>query len=352
MIVIIPTAREINLNYLSPLIDHGARFIIVDDSPGNISVNHPSFEVYNWNHQEKMLGQHQKAIPRKNGACRDFGFYIAWKESDKEEIIIALDDDCDVVNQDFASLVEASLEMAERPVATGTGLHLNALDLYEDIPKNVFPRGFPYSSRIDYKEAIFIDKIASKPSFNLGLWTSVFDINAIDKIKGPEWNHPNATLKHPGVVVPKDTFISVCSMNMHFRSELIPAVYQLPMHVEVFPGWPIDRYGDIWGGFILKLLMDIKGDTMTMGSPIIDHLKEGNYERNIWQEHTCHLVNDEFIDLLLLAKDNIQPSNYVDMMANLNEIFKANTDHSSKILARYLTHLTDCIDHWCIALKK
>ena len=49
-------------------------------------------------------------------------------------------------------------------------------------------------------------------------------------------------------------------MNMHFRREVLPATYQLPMHVPVLPDEVIDRYGDIWGGFVLKMLIDIKGD--------------------------------------------------------------------------------------------
>ena len=115
---------------------------------------------------------------------------------------------------------------------------------------------------------------------------------AIDKIRGPEYIHPEAELKHPSVIVESSMLISVCSMNMQFRRELIPVVYQFPMHVEVMPGWVIDRYGDIWGGFVLKTLMDLKGDAMAVGEPMIRHLKEGDYLRNIWQEHICHLVNE------------------------------------------------------------
>ena len=36
MIVVIPSNREITLSYLTPLIDDGAQFIIVDDTPGTI----------------------------------------------------------------------------------------------------------------------------------------------------------------------------------------------------------------------------------------------------------------------------------------------------------------------------
>jgi hypothetical protein len=80
MIVVIPSNRAINLRFLSPLIEYGARFIVVDDSPGKIQLEHLSFTVYNWNHRKQILGVRDEFFPRKNGACRDFGFYMAWRE--------------------------------------------------------------------------------------------------------------------------------------------------------------------------------------------------------------------------------------------------------------------------------
>ena len=93
MIVIIPSNKTINLNYLTPLLDRGVRFVIVDNSEGTIRIDHPQFEIYNWAVRKKMLGALDIGYPKRNGASRDFGFYVAWKNSDPEEIIIALDDD-------------------------------------------------------------------------------------------------------------------------------------------------------------------------------------------------------------------------------------------------------------------
>ena len=93
--------------YFEPLIDFGARFIIVDDSEGKVRVDHPQFTVFTWQDQARMLGKDVIAIPRRNGACRDFGFFIAWRESADGEIVIALDDDCKVEEPDFGQSVPA-----------------------------------------------------------------------------------------------------------------------------------------------------------------------------------------------------------------------------------------------------
>ncbi|MCB1049168.1 MAG: hypothetical protein H6510_06575 [Acidobacteria bacterium] len=350
MIVIIPSNRWVQLDYLQPLIESGARFLVVDDSEGSIRIDHPQFEVFNWSDRKKHLGKLDDGFPRRNGACRNFGFYLAWHRAEPNEIIIALDDDCKIETPDFAQKVECVLTQPATIQVETNVLHWNILDCYADIEDNVFPRGFPYSHRGLVTPSQFRTFHGKPAKFCLGLWQEVFDINAIDKIQGPNYRYPNSKLKYPSVAVPPGTLISVCSMNMQFRSELIPAVFQFPMNFEVMPGWVIDRYGDIWGGFVLKTLMDRMGDGLVVGEPIIRHLKEGNFQRNMWQEHICHLVNDEFIHLLLEGAQQLQSWTYLSMLAELGEFWKSRTERASALLKPYLRHLTYAIDCWVQAL--
>lgn len=351
MIVVIPSNRSVALDHLRPLVESGARFIVVDDSDGSIHIDHPQFRVFTWADRGRLLGANERAIPRRNGACRDLGFVVAWKEADDDEIVVALDDDCVVEEADFAARVERALGVAPRPEATVDGLHFNVLDCYRDAPADLFPRGFPYSSRGAYRPCRFVPGPARRVDFSLGLWRGVFDVNAIDKISGPPFTHPDPALRFESVVVPPGKLVSVCSMNMHFRRSVIPAAYQLPMHVEVLPRWVIDRYGDIWGGFILKVLMDKRGETMAVGGPLIRHLKDGNVQRNTWQEHLCHMVNDEFIDVLLESAMAFGPAPYAEMVAALTEQFARRADAASPILRPYLHHLVGALRAWTAVLS-
>lgn len=354
MIVVIPSNRAIHLHQFAPLIDSGCRFIVVDDTEGSITVPHPAFQVLSWQDRARLLGRHDIAIPRRNGACRDLGFLLAWKEADPDEIIIALDDDCHVPANNFAPSVELALSTAPRPTAHGDPRHLNILDLYNGVPDHLFPRGFPYTSRGGYQRCNFEpagDPLQRPALFSLGLWQNIFDVNAIDKIHGPAFTHPDAELRHWSTLIAPGPYVSVCSMNMQFRRQVIPAVYQLPMHVPEMPHWVNDRYGDIWGGFILKLLMDINGDPMVAGSPMIRHLKEGNHQRNIWQEHICHLVNDEFIALLDQARPLLQPADYLALMAHLAEFLASRTAASSPLLRPYLEQLVPAMTSWVALLS-
>ena len=76
--------------------------------------------------------------------------------------------------------------------------------------------------------------------------------------------------------------------------------------------------------------MDLRGDRMAAGGPMIRHLKEGSYQRNIWQEHICHLVNDEFLSIVDTARDEIKPSGYLTMTAHLAEIFDREREHCQR----------------------
>ncbi len=351
MIVVIPTCRGVNLEYLAPLIDHGCRFIVVDDTEGSVKVNHRSFEVYAWPDRSRLLGDKAIAIPRGNGACRDLGFYIAWKEGEDDEIIVALDDDCVVESHKFVDQVLSSLDARERPVVSGLGRHFNIFDLYDDSAiRSQFPRGFPYAARIGYQPWAVHDVAHSDVLMHLGLWRGVLDINAVDRVSLQRHEFPDAALRCENVGVPPGALISLCAGNMHCRRSVIPALYQLPMNIEIMPGWKVNRFGDIWGGFILKSLMDRRGDCLSVGQPMVRHERVGPHGVNVREEHLAHLVNEEFIALLDRACEEIEPQGYLDMMTHLHEEFARLVPATSPILRIFLGALDRSLGAWIAAL--
>jgi hypothetical protein len=83
---------------------------------------------------------------------------------------------------------------------------------------------------------------------------------------------------------------------------------------------------------------------------MIRHLKEGNYLRNAWQEHICHLVNDEFLEMLAESARDIEPASYLEMMGALREELGRRTERCSPLLRGYFTHLNDALGAWVQAL--
>ena len=352
MIVVIPSCRRIELTHLSPLIDAGARFIVVDDTPGSIHIDHPRFTVLNWRDRRRLLGRNEAAVPRGNGACRNLGFYLAWKEADPEEIIVALDDDCVVGSEAFVGALNIVLSDSERPVAQGAGRHFNIFDLFvEPRFREIFPRGFPYSDRLGYRRWEFGMSQSSNVVFNVGLWRGIPDVNAVDCLGQVPLNFPEVDLIHPTVLVPREVLISACSGSMQFRARVIPAVFQLPMNVEIMPGWTINRFGDIWAGFLLKTLVDIRGDSMSVGGPLVHHLRQGPLDRNTRTEHLAHLVNEEFLEMVESLRENVRPGPYLDMIGQVRDQMSQIAPRSSAILRAYLGCVMESLEAWVEGLS-
>ena len=347
VIVVIPSCRNLELAYLTPLIDSGARFIVVDDTEGTIKVDHPQFTVLNWSDRRRLLGDLDHAIPRRNGASRSLGFLIAWWESNDDEIIVALDDDCVVERSDFAAEVQRIFDEGVTWTASTSEEFSNILDIYTELDGSlIFPRGFPYSQRIGYRPQQFLECAPQRVVFNLGLWSGILDVNAVDKIRLVSWNVEAPEFRVPNAVIPPRSLGCLCSMNMQFSRSAIPAIYQVPMHIEVMPDLVIDRYGDIWGGFILQLLAAKRGESVSFGGPIVRHLKEGGFERNLWQEHAAHLINDEFVGIVRALVDRMHAGSYIEMMQDLTDLLIEETPSRSPILREYFRHLTPSLSAW------
>ena len=135
------------------------------------------------------------------------------------------------------------------------------------------------------------------------------------------------------------------------KKEIIPAIYQLPMNEPIIPNWQIDRYGDIWGGYICKKLIDIKGDALSVGESLIYHHKDSSLEKNIRQEHYAHIVNIRFCDLIDKACEAIKKDSYLSMydqfVCNLDSLKK---DYPES-LKNYLLPTVNKMKTWITALK-
>lgn len=351
MIIIIPSRREISLDYLQPALAAGARVIVVDDTPGTISVDHPQVEVYNWADKERIAGDWLPAFPGLNGACMSFGFYLAWRDADDDELILTLGDDCRLDLPDFPERMEWALSPRSAPVAESKGRFINYVELLEGHQPHMFTRGFPYSDRMEHRPFEIGAAVDVAPAFNLGMARNIQDLNAIDKIHNPQVTIDSADMRARSVLIPKGKLLSVSSGMMQFKRRLIPAVYQLPMHLEVMPEWVVSRFGDIWGGFILKRLMDVAGDDFTIGDPWIHHVLPGDERLNIWKEHVGIMVNEAFIDLLDTCVADVPHGRYEDMLSDLVDAFARHRDSAPVMLKPYLVHLDKAWRCWLAALN-
>lgn len=284
--------------------------LVVDDSDGKLSPPpRGNVQYFDYGAQREYMGAHYDAISHKSAATRNFGHVVAYREG--YDVIIALDYDC----RTRAGWLEAHLEclrdIADAPAVAGTWI--NSVE-----QPGFYARGFPYEYRNDEAAAV-VDTVASGTvKLNMGVWDNVLDLNGIDKIQAEPPYDPGLRGDVNMIALGN---IPVCGMNTAFRAELTPAYFFLP-DVWVNGTWQLSRHDDIWGGYILKKLMDKRGDLFSYGRPVVEHTRQSNLERVMMMEHYMHLMACDFYAIVDGAAANVTVGGYAEMFAHFVEEYE------------------------------
>ena len=146
--------------------------------------------------------------------------------------------------------------------------------LYQNADEHdLYPRGYPYSAMHETVETeqAHADTIVASQS----LWTNVPDLDAVrilmdGDLQGQAQTRTSKDDYEDDFVAAEGNYLTVCSMNLAFRREVIPAFYQLPMDENE---WDVGRFDDIWSGVFLKRACDILGTQIYNGDPLCEHNK-------------------------------------------------------------------------------
>lgn len=302
---------------------HNPDVIVIDEEDGKIRDENkkiiPNAEFYGRKEREqwfkdRRLGEYLSVIPKRCHAETSFGLLVAY-EREKErkyDMVIFIDDDTFPLPDrdfDFIGLHHKNLYKGIIDTVTSDGTNGNWINVLDN--KRFYPRGFPYSMRqSSMKSDIRInDILKGRNVLSQGLWQGVPDLNAIDilyegHLDGRIFFDDAISLLNQSLRVGKDNYVTVCSMNLAFRPEIIPAFYQLPMNNsdKVF-GYVIDRYDDIWSGIFIKKIIDHLGKYMTFGLPLCYHDK---CERWIFKDIGVELNGMEINEMLWKTVDSIE----------------------------------------------
>jgi hypothetical protein len=180
--------------------------------------------------------------------------------------------------------------------------------LYDNADEHgLYPRGYPYSAMDETVETDAVDVEAGEVVASQGLWTNVPDLDAVrilmdGDLEGQAQTRTTADDFGEDFVAARGNYLTVCSMNLAFRREVIPAFYQLPMDDNE---WDVGRFDDIWSGLFLKRACDVLGKRIYNGDPLCEHNKAARstfddlanevagLELN---EHVWEVVDDEADD--------------------------------------------------------
>lgn len=274
--------------------------IVADDSDGKLTAPpRANVRYFDYAAQRDIMGVGYDAIPHKSAACRNFGHYLAYREG--YEVIIALDYDCRPRRGWLEDHLGALCAVSDAPALVGNWI--NTIDA-----PGFYARGFPYEHRNAEAAAVRETVVSGEVMLNMGVWDNILDLNGIDKVQRRP--PPEPGLRGDRNYVPLGN-VPLCGMNTAFRAELTPAYFFLP---DVWVGdWQLSRHDDIWGGYVVKKLMDRRGDLITFGRPIVEHTRQSELNRVMVIEHWMHLMSREFYELVDTAADRVRPGDYAEM---------------------------------------
>jgi hypothetical protein len=234
-------------------------------------------EVFDGTRREAWLdrhgvGEYDHLIPEASHAQTSFGLLYMWANGFPYGVFIDDDtrphDDQDFFGQHLQNLAfEGTVESVGSDEQWVNVLYQRADD------HGLYPRGYPYAAMDETVETRpeTVDSVVASQ----GLWTNVPDLDAVrilgdGNLEGQADTRTTAADFERDFVARPGQYLTVCSMNLAFRREVIPAFYQLPMDDNP---WNVGRFDDIWSGVFLKRACDEVGTTIYNGRPLCEHNK-------------------------------------------------------------------------------
>jgi Reversibly glycosylated polypeptide len=322
--VIIPTIREYEClrEYLRNARDHGfdtsrlhVLLITEDFCEGDamaamLDEEGVSGEVFDgtrreeW-YEEQGIAEYGHLVPAASHAETSFGLLYMWANPEFEYGVFIDDDTLPHEDEDFFGThmenltFEGEVETVSSDEQWVNVLHRNADD------HGLYPRGYPYAAMdetVETNRKNIGNVVASQ-----GLWTNVPDLDAVrilmdGDLQGQARTRTSREDFGADFVAARGNYLTVCSMNLAFRREVIPAFYQLPMDDN---RWDVGRFDDIWSGVFLKRACDLLGTRIYNGAPLCEHNKAA---RSTFDDLHNEVAGLELNEHLWEVVDDVEPA--------------------------------------------
>lgn len=197
-------------------------------------------------------------VPQQTSACKSFAIF--WAYHNGNDPIYVLDDDC-LPAKDTDPLW----------VHTETLNDTARCWTFEPIVNDI-ARGTPY--------------LPEKPiALSVGLWLRNGDFDAIESLR-----RGDKAYSLVDEFVPFGAMFPMSGMNVCFKRDIAPLMYFGLQG----PQWGVDRFDDIWCGWIAKRILDHLELATWCGEPYIIHDKASDPFVNIVKEAPGYKMNNDF----------------------------------------------------------
>ncbi len=214
-------------------------------------------------------------VPAASHAETSFGLLYMWEHPRFEYGVFIDDDTLPHGTENFFGRHMTNLAY-EGPIESVSSDEQWVNVLYQRAAEHgLYPRGYPYSAMDETVETTTTTVERGDVVASQGLWTNGPDLDAVrilmdGDLAGQAQTRTTAEDIERDFVAAPGNYLTVCSMNLAFRREVIPAFYQLPMDDNE---WAVGRFDDIWSGVFLKRACDLLGTQIYNGGPLCEHNK-------------------------------------------------------------------------------
>ncbi|WP_254761780.1 alpha-1 4-glucan-protein synthase [Natrinema marinum] len=292
--VIVPTIREYECmrSYFGNAREHGfdlerlhvvlvtEDFCETDEMEAMLEDEGVSGEVFDGSRREEWYAAHDVAeyghvVPAASHAETSFGLLYMWAHDEFDYGFFIDDDTLPHPDEDFFGTHMENLAFeGEIESVSSDEQWVNVL--YQNADEHgLYPRGYPYSAMGETVGTGTTEVDEGSVVASQGLWTNVPDLDAVrilmdGDLEGQAQTRTTEDDFGEDFVAARSNYLTVCSMNLAFRREVIPAFYQLPMDDNE---WDVGRFDDIWSGVFLKRACDVLGKRIYNGAPLCEHNK-------------------------------------------------------------------------------
>ncbi|ELY81306.1 alpha-1,4-glucan-protein synthase [Natrinema gari] len=292
--VVVPTIREYECmrSYFANARNHGfdldrlhvvlvtEDFCETDEMAAMLEDEGVSGEVFDGSRREEWYDDHgvseySHVVPAASHAETSFGLLYMWVHDEFDYGFFIDDDTLPHPDEDFFGTHMANLAFeGELESVASDEQWVNVL--YQNADEHgLYPRGYPYSAMNETVETGTAEIGGGEVVASQGLWTNVPDLDAVrilmdGDLEGQAQTRTSSDDFDDDFVAERGNYLTVCSMNLAFRREVIPAFYQLPMDDNE---WDVGRFDDIWSGVFLKRACDVLGTRIYNGAPLCEHNK-------------------------------------------------------------------------------
>ncbi|MDY6776941.1 MAG: alpha-1 4-glucan-protein synthase [Candidatus Nanohaloarchaea archaeon] len=301
-------------------------------------------------YEENGVEEYSGLVPASSHAETSFGLLYMWANP-RFEYGVFLDDDTQP-HGDFDFFGEHLNRLGDRRTVEHVSSDESWVNvLYQNFDRHgLYPRGYPYSAmdeEVETRKAETGEIVAVQ-----GLWTNIPDLDAVRILMDGDLKGQAQTLTRKedfthDFAAEKGNYLTVCSMNLSFRREVIPAFYQFPMDDNE---WDIGRFDDIWSGLTLKKAADMLGKSVLNGSPLCVHNKA---ERSTFSDLNNEVpgleLNEHFWEALQEAGE--EADDYFEAYRKMTGAVRKH-DFSDYANSEFIDLCVERMEQWLEALEE